>query len=506
MHYAASLHATAAGTMANYARAKSGKIEIDILLNNHADDTVYTTFDAISGRVKIRSTYNARFEDLQITLDGHTKTYVENLSPHSTTSRTTANHNFLKLSMPIRDSDYPQPRIAEAGRTYTFPFNFAIPQQLLPRACVHDCVAGHVQQAHLQLPPSLGDREGSAYDDMAPTMAQITYSIKVKVIKNKDEEGKDVVLVEKQRKLRVVPAVAEAPPLSTGEGFDDYLLAKSKMLRKSLFSSKLGRITVSSSQPKAVMLPSPRDAGACPTTTMATINLRFDPKDETSQPPRLGGLNTKIRASTFFSARSVQTFPNRYSMSTAIESTRGVYETSVPVSSRCVEGVTWEKIQPKVTSRRNSDTSVSSSDYSDHETVTERTGSTPFYTAQILVPINLPSYKRFVPTFHTCIVSRVYTLDLTLTIHTPGAGVPASSVTLRLPVQIGAVGNLAGLAQLSPAEAAAELAEANEFFRPRVIEIPREEHIGNSVLTRSADLPPSYEDFFRATIVEPSRS
>jgi hypothetical protein len=130
----------------------------------------------------------------------------------------------------------------------------------------------------------------------------------------------------------------------------------------------------------------------------------------------------------------------------------------------------------------------------------EQKAGNPFYTATILVPITLPANKTWIPTFHSCIVSRVYAIDLSLSVHTPGTGVPATSVVLHLPVQIAANGNQVQQVQLTAAEAAAELADANAFMQPRVIEVPSEELIGNSVLAPTpraggSELPPSYEDF-----------
>jgi len=489
--------------------AQHSQPDLEIVLENHIDGKVYTTFDAISGQVNITAPHNARFDEIKITLEGATKTYIENLSPASTRSRTTATHNFLKLVMPIRDTDYPQPRIAEAGRTYTFPFNFVIPDQLLPRACGHECLSDHVHDAHLQLPPSMGERDVSLLDDLAPDMGKVQYSIKVKVLKTRERDGNDVVLVEGQKKLRVVPAVAEAPPLSLGDGYDDYTISKTKSLKKGMFSGKLGRITVSAAQTGALILPSPSSSATSPATTMATLKLRFDPHEATSGPPRLGGLTTKIKTSTFFAARPAQTFPCRRMMAAQFETSRGVYETSIPLSSRCVEAVSWKKHEPKpLAERRNSDSSTSSSDFSDSALAPETKDGTVYYTASVLVPITLPSSKAWVPTFHSCIISRVYTIDLSLTIHTPGTGVPASSATLHLPVQIAAMGNHTERAPMTAAEAAAELADANEFLRPRVLSIPNEEHIGNSVLAATpSDLPPSYEAFSQPrVVVEPGRS
>lgn len=508
MSYAASIVSTS-GSIATYARkmAQNGRPAVEILLENHESTKIYTTFDAIKGKINITAPRNARFDEIRITLEGCAKTWVENISPHSPRSRTTATHNFLKMSMPIREADYPQPRVAEAGRTYTFPFNFVIPERLLPRACSHECTADHVHDAHLQLPPSMGDRYVSVIDDLAPEMTKVQYAIKVKVVKNRDEDGEEVILVEDMKKLRVIPAVSEAPPMSTGEE-DDYVLSKTKSLKKGMFSGKLGRITVSAAQTAAFILPPPSSTSTSPITTVAKLNLRFDPHDATSEPPRLGGLTTKIKSTSYFAAKPAHSFPSRHFLSTQFESTRGVYPTTVSLSSRCVEAVAWEKQEAKQgPERRNSDSSTGSSDYSENESSPEKKGNTPHYSATILVPITLPATKAWIPTFHSCLISRVYILDLSLTIHTPGTGVPASTVALRLPVQIAAAGNQAERAPMTAAEADAELADANEYLRPRTISVPNEELIGNSVLSPASpsDLPPSYEDFL-LPVVEPGRS
>ena len=505
---AASVAQSTTGTLASYARkiGRVGRPDMDIVLENHDEGKIYTTFDALSGRVEITAPQNARFDEIQITLEGAVKTYVENLSPHTTRSRITAVHNFLKLTMPMRDTDYPQPRIAEAGQTYKFPFNFVIPNQLLPRACSHKCNTDHVHHAHLQLPPSMGCREVSIQDDLAPEMSKVQYSVKVKVVRNGDD-GKDVVLAEKQRKLHIVPAQAELPPMNILTGQSDYTLTKTKTLRKGVFSGKLGKITVSAIQPNAFILPSPSSGVKLPATAMATLNLRFDPHDKSSQPPRLGGLNTKIKATTFYAVRPNEFLPSHATMTAHFESLRSAYDTSVPLSSRCVEAVSWTKHKsaPAYT-RRGSASSSDSSDCSDN--CPDAKPGSEYYSATVLVPITLPSSKTWIPTFHSCIVSRTYSIDLNLSIHTPGNGVPASTVSLHLPIQIAADGNQNERAPMTAAEAAAELADAEEFLRPRVIEVPSAAHIGNSVLVpRASDLPPSYDDFAASQpqVVDPGR-
>lgn len=484
--------------MATYARklTQLKRPDVEIFIDDHTDERIYTTFDAVNGRAEITAPHSARFDDIQITFEGCTRTYVDNMSPASTKSRTTALHKFLKLVMPIQESEYPQPRIAEAGRTYSFPFNFVIPDQLLPSSCSHKHQEDHVQHAHLQLPPSMGDREVSIKDDLTPGMAKVQYAIKVQVIKYRESDGKKMTLTEGLRKLYIIPAVLEAPPMSISMDDQGYTLSKSKSLKKGVFSGKLGKITVSAAQTTAFVLPS-SFSGNSVSTTMATVNLRFDPHGGSSQPPRLGGLTSKLKAFTFFAVRPIQALASLSMMTADYDLTRGVYKSTVPLSSRCVENVSWVKHVPKtVYDRRGSDSSSSSSDLSDSPLVPQELETMVFYTAAVVVPIALPSTKAWTPTFHSCITSRIYALDLSLSIHTPGTGVPASTVSLRLPVQIAALGNRDAPAPLSPLEAAAELAQADEFLRPRVIEIPNAELVGNSVLHHDAsELPPSYEDF-----------
>lgn len=497
--YAASIHTTT-GSIATYAKrlAQQGRPDMEIIIDDYIEGKIYTTFDALSGKVEITAPHNARFDEIQITLEGTVKTFVDNLSPANTKSKTTALHKFLKLVMPIAETVYPQPRVAEAGRTYTFPFNFVIPDQLLPRSCSHVCVSDHVHDAHLQLPPSMGDREVSVQDDLAPEMSKVQYAIKVRVVRNQEVDNKEIVLVEGLRKIHIVPAVTEAPPMSIEPTDYEFTLSKTKSLKKGMFSGKLGRITVSAAQTSALILPAPSSASCTPPTTMATMNLRFDPHESSSQPPRLGGLTTKIRASTHFAARPAAAFPTHRRSTVPYESYRSVWDISIPLSSRCVESVAWTKHTPAPAyTRRDSASSTESSDYSDNVYAPAPKENVAYYSATILVPITLPSSKIWIPTFHNCITSRAYTIDLDLTIHTPGAGVPAYSVALRLPIQIAAAGNHSRRATLTAEEAAAELAGANEYLTPRLIAMPHEDLIGNSVLAQadSSELPPSYEAF-----------
>lgn len=113
------------GSIAGYMMkiAQGSHPGIEVLIDGHTPQKTYTTFDPVNGVVNITAPQNVHFDEVRITLEGRSKTFVENFSAAGTRSRTVARHCFLKLVMPLRDSDYPYPRVAEAGITYKFPFN-----------------------------------------------------------------------------------------------------------------------------------------------------------------------------------------------------------------------------------------------------------------------------------------------------------------------------------------------------------------------------------------------
>jgi len=477
MMYEASFMST--NTVATLARkiAHYGHPEVDIRLDQHNDrPTTYTTADSLSGEVSITAPHTARFDEVEITLQGLTLTYVESMTPVAANARIDARHPFLKLTMPIPESDYPQPRIAEAGHTYKFPFNFVIPEHLLLTACKHACVGDHVHEAHLHLPPSMGDKEVSPSDDLAPDMVKVVYAIRVRVLRTRERDGKIVVLTDRSRKIRVIPAIPEAPPMHIPADEKEYTLSVTKQLRKGMFAGKLGKITVSASQTKALAIPS--SSSTTETTITATLKLRFDPSETNIRPPRLGSLTSKIKSSTFYAIKPLSNLASRGSMLVAYDPTRGIYTTSTSLATRCVENVTWTHHYPQPI-RRDSGYSTCSTTPSDSSS-SEATVTPPthgWYEASILVPLTLPASKTWLPTFHSCLASRIYSLDMSLSVHTPGTGVPSSTISLRLPVQISS-----GPEGVLAAAARAELEEVEDYLRPRIISVPEEGFVMGSTL------------------------
>jgi hypothetical protein len=498
-------------TLASYAKkiTHHGRPAINITFNEHNDVPVtYTTSDSLSGQVSIKVPSTARFDQVHITLEGTIRTSVEHMTPVAAQTRTEASHTFLRLSMPIPDSEYPQPRIAEAGHTYTFPFHFVIPERLLPSSCTHDCSADHVHDAHLYLPPSAGDFDLSD-DDLSPAMTKIAYAIKVRVIRIRETDTKAAVVAKSSRKIRVMPCIPEAPPLHIPADDKEYTLSAAKTLRKGMFKGKLGRLTASAAQTKAILV-SPTSNS--PPTIIATIYLRFDPAVPSAAPPRLGALSSRIKAHTFYGVRPLSNLATRTSMITSFDVSRGVYTTSTALATRCVANVTWTRHlgTPPQYARRDSGYSTSSENWGSILASPSACGprrqreprpsldggragggggagsvGTTYYEAVVLLPLTLPRGKTWLPTFHSCLVSRVYLLDVNLTVHSPGAGMPSTTLSLHLPVQIStsvaADAEARGNVDTELGLGAAATAGVEEYLVPRVLEVPREEFIGGSL-------------------------
>ncbi|KEF56926.1 uncharacterized protein A1O9_07116 [Exophiala aquamarina CBS 119918] len=458
------------------------KSELDIVLDGEPDYIhSYSTFDQINGHIDIRFEKDTLFHDLSITFEGVSTTYVEKIaSTAPTTGRTTGRHTFLKVQQPINPDLLPQDGLFEGGVTYTLPFNFVVPERLLPFICTHKVNHEEIRKEHTQLPPSLGDPSVSGeghvlMDDLAPDMSKIVYSIRARATRW-NAVGRLLELADKSQRIRVVPAREEAPPLNIDEMDSDHAMRKEKNVKKGFFKiGKTGRLVAETTQPKSLHLPHPSKRTGEPVSTMATINLRFDPASPEDVPPLLDSIVSKLRVYTFFGAAPYKAIPEVRSCDNW-SSLHGVYPETISLSSRCLSTVSWVRhdgserqssSSSSALSRRPSAYSTSSTSSVLEPSCLYQAGS-PFYTATILVPVALQNVsgtsrpKVLVPTFHSCIVSRIYSLELNLSYRTPGASIAASHVVLKSPIQISAAGGTPPAHE--PQSDQAILAEIEEQF------------------------------------------
>ena len=488
--------------------SQRGRPQIKIILNDFEDSEIphYSTMDKIEGKVIVTSPVTTTLEKLSIDFIGLSKTYVERVTASTAMSgRSEARHQFLKLVQPLPESSYPENRVLLANQEYEFPFIFVVPQQLLPRVCRHTVASSTVQQEHLRLPPSFGESTIAGHGqkllcDGAPDMARIKYMVTAKVVEG-DSCPQDPMTAEKM--VRVIPAVDAHPPFDTESPESDYIMRTEKDVRKGIFQGKLGRLVVESAQPRPLSVPALD--GTAPDSKVITVNLRFDPSDKKNPPPKLSTLSTKLKVSTFFASTARMKLATKHDASWDLN--QGLHTESISLASRCVANVEW-KWNHASEEDRLSDfrrrSSVASSTLSDSQLVPEpstKYKGEGFWTATIVAPVSLPDNRAWVPTFHTCLISRIYGLGMHLSL---GSG-SVTGVDLKLPLQLTSPGThrtMSQVASLTAQELAMEAMDADEFFAPRTISPMPAGFAGRSSIGAPAaqqDLPPGYDAFPRAS-------
>lgn len=441
-------------SIAGFTRGPASKIAIpkptmSVRLHDHYSSRVYTAGSPIRGEVSITSPRDTRFGFLEITFIGATHTTLV-----ATQVPQRSSHSFLKLTMPIPESKYPHPRVFEAGRTYTIPFNFVVPTQLTLSACKHESDNFHVRDYHTRLPPTMGPGEaGWPADDLSPDTARVEYFVRARVLGEREEGARrPEKLLETRAPVRVLPFAPEDAPLDVTPADERYAMRKAKTVRRGVLGKKLGRVTAEAAQPPAIQLSADgRAAGA----SGVTIRLGYEAREAGAEPPKVKVVGAKLSASTYYGVTPARNLPDMGGRpSFPVEPPRLRYKASVPVVAGDGAGVTWES--RAASGRRDSGYST--------EHGFEDKGGEVTHEATLYVPFQAPSGKALVPTFHSCLVSRVYAVQLNLSVGPAGTAVP-----LTVPVQVAVEPTEEGLALSGEV---VEAAEADEFLRPRVMRIP----------------------------------
>lgn len=399
------------------AKANS-KDTIEINLDHHFTSRVYTSGSTISGHAVINFQHDTSFDNLDITFTGIAATRLDFVQSYITK----AVRPFLKLHMPISDTDIPEPRIFEADRTYSIPFHFVVPYHLPLGSCHHGDRDPAVQDEHLRMPPTLGYWDG---DDQAPEVTHIEYAIKAKLTRSRT--GNDNGLsMEGKTILKVLPATPEQPPLSITSRDERYCLSITKSLRKSLLGGTYGELVAQSSQPKAVMI-QPDGLGAH--DSEVKIDLEFTPTADDLAPPKLNSVTGKLISTTFFSNDSIDALLNLGPKTTYADNQVLTSSTTTKLFHTPLDKLSWSEHNLPVASVNSR-----SSDESCKDQNKGPSRSSIRHHATFSLPIKLPiSNKRmFVPTFDSCLISRIYILQLALCV-----GPTSLAMTLEVPLQLG---------------------------------------------------------------------
>ncbi|KAH6995676.1 arrestin [Ilyonectria sp. MPI-CAGE-AT-0026] len=403
-------------------RDKGSPIEVKI--NDHFHSKVYYACGSpVSGFVVISTKRDVAFDVFEIIFTGKASTRVDTLRP----CQSSASRTFIKMSIPIPRNGLPEPQVFKAARTYTIPFNFVVPSQLAPSACCHDCSA-MVQKQHLRLPPTMGSWDGR---DQAPEMVQVEYLIKAVVSKDKENSGQ-VKLFEGEHHICILPVSSEEPPLHITPEDKKYRLIQGKMMRQNLFSSRTGYLRAAAIQPNPIEF-SLNALGA--RGSSIRIELEFVPIAGVS-PPDIHAMAAKIHSTTHFSMTTINYLPNVGKPAENALCPVVTYSTANKINIDHPPRVVWD--QQCSTSLRGYTRKL-------HLDQQERAlesriaevcsgGNIPIkHVATLDIPFTLPTANKqiFLPTFHSCLISRTYSINLTL-----AAGTFGTAISLSIPLQV----------------------------------------------------------------------
>lgn len=315
---------------------------------------------------------------------------------------------------------------------------------------------------HLQLLPSMGDAVTSGHggklrDDFTEKMAKVSYAIRVTMREYKPD-GKIATLAEKTKKVRVKPIYERRRTLLSGCENTDYRLRNERTIRKRGFGEALGELTMEAQNPYSLHLEDTRAATYDTLSGQARAFLRFDPAKMDSPPPDLSSLKSELRIVTFYATTPRSQFPCRDQAQR--DTSMDFSSVTLPLASRSVSSGLWTK----------------------HE----EQGGKPFYTANLQIPIELPASKTFVPTFHSCLISRVYRLDLSIFTST------VTSLTIKVPLWILSEGGVEGIAENSQQGSDGHAVGAGQYGSTASTRSPEMDWMQDPSTPRNLTPPPEY--------------
>lgn len=330
-----------------------------------------------------------------------------------------ARRQFLLLRAPVDKSLFPASQVLEPGRLYKIPFTLVVPDRV-SWGCEHHTANEHVKQSHGMLPPSLGST------DMAPAGCEISYLVRATILRNSSKETKvRKEIASMKKRVRIIPIVEEEPPIHVshhGKMYRDQTDTTVKMGPLHL-GKKMGCLTMTSSQPAPIQLRS-QDGKCEAANSSAMMHLRFDPVGH-EQPPQLQTVSSHLKVSTVFATIDMHDYPSTVPQLVYFPGARDIEITTVGLSKQTVSSTQWVKHVTDVESLSSSTTWAADN------------GPMAFYTAEIEVPVALPQGKKaFVPSFHSCLISRIYSLELSISYQSVSGRGWSATGDLSVPIQL----------------------------------------------------------------------
>lgn len=375
---------------------KSCKLEIE--LADHYYAKIYSSGSVVQGHLVISPASDIFASSITISLDGTTT--IRTVGQMLTTTTT---HRFLKMDLISSDVFDLISKTLKKNQTYRIPFQFTLPGELDPTACTHNAVSATVTDQHLFLPPTMGgmwDR-----DDMSPGVVEVKYGINACIVATTSlstDQSQDLVA---NRAIRFIPRLTESPPVHVSLPSPRYKLKGTKYLGSNSFKQRLGIISATAMQPEPLHL---QAYGTVITPSFVDVTLTFNPENVATPPPKLERVSLSVRSCTWHQADPNQAFPDQIETPSLTQP----FSSTIALTAEC----------PQITWARHVDSRLDDKD--------QGKSSVAFYSSTLRLPLSVPLIRKmFLPTFHSCLVSRTYEVCMRLTFKKGG-------LTLIAPLQI----------------------------------------------------------------------
>lgn len=314
---------------------------------------------------------------------------------------------------------------------YHCPFSLEIPQRLHPQVCRHRTQSLAVYEAHTRIPPTLGNGNIESSGkfgliDILPEAAEISYTLHASLFAPLSDRGSQPIISTEMKGISILPYFDQEPPRE-GFGSHLYCTSKEKSLKYGMWNRQIGRLGVSASQPEPLSsghINLSEGHGSC---TTAVVDLNFE-QEGTTKPPQLCSITTRLSAITLYGAVPWESYPDLLVGKVSFtENGRGIHWKAISLSKMCVESVRWIEKPPYSPCEQPS---------APHLANCDRPATRTHHTASIVVPITVPKTQHLVPTFHSCLISRVYLLEFSLSYKQSDAKILTSNISLRVPIQV----------------------------------------------------------------------
>lgn len=317
---------------------------------------------------------------------------------------------FLQLDQPIDETHYTVKQISPSTMVYEIPFLFTVPAGVKDRPC-----AQPGGKTHTALPPTLGDpritRGKGMKNDMMPNSGQVSYQLNASALVYSSPSRRNSAMLTATEPLCVVPAGDR----QTG---DTSILCQNVSNKACVTRGTLrraaGEMHIFSESPKPIQAPRRGSLSDEYGSTSVAVNIEFHPTADSDLPPYLDTLGSKLVSHTSLGVPPSQL---HCGLSTACFDRvhRCHYTDATKLPKIDVRSLQWSR---RVTNHH------------DH-------GMTRvYYAARVIVPIVLPKTKVFVSDFQSCVVSRSYSADLSLSYRATGTSFTTSSIYLQVPVSV----------------------------------------------------------------------